>query len=163
MRRLADRILGSDNPSGVVYGVIVIGALLAAESSLHETYTETFASAALAAAVYWLAHSYSSVLGRRLAGEERLTPAALLRALAHDGAVVRGAAIPLLALLLCRLVGAEQRTAVDVAVWSAAASLVLFELLAALRSRLAPTEAAFEVAVGIAMAMAILGLKILLH
>ena len=47
-------------------GVIVIGALLAAESGLHETYLDTFASGGIAAALYWLAHAYSDVLGRRL-------------------------------------------------------------------------------------------------
>ena len=88
------------NPAGVIYGVIVIGALLAAESGRHETYLETVASAAIAAALYWLAHSYTTVLGRRLQAQERLTPAALGRALAHDWALIRGAAIPLLVLLI---------------------------------------------------------------
>jgi hypothetical protein len=163
MRRLAGWLLGSENPSGVVYGVIVIGALLAAESALHESYGEAIGSAALAVAVLWVAHAYAGVLGRRLAGEERLTPATLLRALGHDGAVLRGAAIPLLVLLVCWLLGTEQQRAVNAAVWSAAISLVVFELLAAVRSRLAPPEFALEVAVGAAMGLAILALKIVLH
>ena len=84
----------------MIYGVIVVGALLAAESGRHESFLDTIGSAVIAAGLYWLAHAYASVLGRRLATHERLTAAALMRALGHDWALVRGAAIPLLAILL---------------------------------------------------------------
>jgi hypothetical protein len=132
------------NPAGVIYGVIVIGALLAAESGNHETYLETVGSAAIAAGLYWLAHAYTTVLGRRLQNHERLTAVALWRALVHDWALIRGAAIPLLVLLVAWATGAAQATAVTAALWSAVASLVGFELLAA-------------------MGLAVLALKIVLH
>jgi hypothetical protein len=158
-----DWLVPSENPSGVVYGVIVIGALLAAESGRHEGYPDAIGSAAIAAALYWLAHAYASVLGRRLASGERLTARALARALAHDWALVRGAAIPLLALLVAWAAGAQQEAAVSAALWSAIASLVLFELIAGVRSRATPAELVLELAVGLAMGMAILVLKIILH
>jgi hypothetical protein len=41
----------------VVYGVILVGALLAAESGVHETYLDTVLSAVIATAIYWLAHA----------------------------------------------------------------------------------------------------------
>lgn len=147
----------------MIYGVILIGALLAAESGRHETYLDTVASTAIAAALYWLAHAYSGVLGRRLAKTERLTAAALLRALGHDWALVRGAAIPLLALLIAWASAASLQAAVTAALWSAVASIVAFELIAGLRSRAAPGELALELAVGVAMGMGILVLKIILH
>jgi len=153
----------SANPSGVVYGVIVIGALLAAESGRHESYLDTLLSAALAAALYWLAHAYASVLGRRLTEGERLSASALGRALAHDWSLIRGAAIPLFALVIAWLAGARQETAVTVALWSAIASLVVFELIAGLRSRASAGELVLEVGVGLAMGMGILALKIILH
>lgn len=161
--RAADWIVPAENPSGVIYGVIVIGALLAAESGRHESYLDTFGSAAIAAGLYWLAHAYASVLGRRLATHERLTAAVLMRALGHDWAMVRGAAIPLLAILLAWGAGAAQETAVNAGLWSAAGSLVVFEILAGLRSRAAPGELVLEVGVGMAMGMGILVLKIVLH
>ena len=153
----------SANASGVVYGVIVIGALLAAESGRHESYLDTLLSAALAAALYWLAHAYASVLGRRLTEDERLSASALGRALAHDWSLIRGAAIPLFALVIAWLAGARQETAVTVALWSAIASLVVFELIAGLRSRASAGELVLEVGVGLAMGMGILALKIILH
>ncbi|HYM54121.1 MAG TPA: hypothetical protein VES97_02075 [Solirubrobacteraceae bacterium] len=157
-----------ENPSGVIYGMIVIGALLAAESGRHETYLDTVGSALIAAGLYWLAHAYASVLGRRLAAHERLTAGALRRALAHDWALIRGAAIPVLVLLVAWAGGAGQDTAVTVAVWSSVVGLVAFELLAGIRSRagrssIGPGELALEVGVGMTMGLAILALRIVLH
>jgi hypothetical protein len=146
-----------------VYGVIVIGSLLAAESGRHESYLDTVVSAVIAAALYWLAHAYASVLGRRLANDERLSAGALARALAHDWALIRGAAVPLLALLLAGAAGASQEAAVTAGLWSAVASLVVFELVAGIRSRATRGELVIELAVGATMGLAILALKIVLH
>ncbi|HEX4435287.1 MAG TPA: hypothetical protein VH061_00685 [Solirubrobacteraceae bacterium] len=153
----------TENPSGAVYGVIVIGALLAAESGRHESYLDTLLSAAIAAALYWVAHSYAGVLGRRLSTGERLTLGSLLAALAHDWALIRGASIPLLALVVAALSGAAQEAAVTAAVWSSVISLATFELIAGLRSGAGRGELALEAGVGVAMGLAILALKIVLH
>jgi hypothetical protein len=141
----------------------VIGALLAAESGRHESYLDTIASAALAACLYWLAHSYAGVLGRRLRSRERLTAGALLQALIDDLALVRGAAVPLLALLLAAIAGASQETAVSIAIWVSAGSLAIFELGAGIRSGASRGEFALEVGVGVTMGVAILALKSILH
>lgn len=159
MRRLADWLIPAENPSGVVYGVMVIGALLAAESGRRETYLDTVGSAVLAAGVYWLAHAYARVLGQRLAEAERLTLDALVRALGHDWALIRGAAIPLLVLLIAWALGASQGVALSAGVWSAVASLIGLELIAGIRSQATPRELVIEVGVGITMGIAILALK----
>ncbi len=160
---LAERLLPEENPAGVVYGVIVIGALLAAESDRHESYGAAVGSAAIATTLYWLAHGYTAVLGQRLREGGRLTGRALWRALVHDWAIIRGAAIPLLALLIAWAAGAGQREGVTAAVWTAAVSLVAFELAAGIRSKASPGELTIEVGVGIAMGLAILSLKVILH
>jgi hypothetical protein len=156
-------VLPAENPSGVVYGTIMMGALLAAESGRKESYLETFASALIAACLYWLAHAYATVLGRRLSAHERLTLGGLARGLLHDWALVRGAAIPLLALLLAWATGAAQQTAVDAALYSVVASLVVFELLAGILTRATPAELALDVGVGLAMGLGVLALQIVLH
>jgi uncharacterized membrane protein (UPF0136 family) len=163
VRRALEWLIPEENPSGAIYGAIVIGALLAAESDRHETYAGTIGSAAIATALYWLAHAYASVLGRRMVTHERLTTGALVRALGHDWALVRGAAVPLVALVAAWLTGAAQQTAVNVALWSTVASLVAFEAIAGIRSHAKPAELVLEMGVGVAMGMAILALKIVLH
>src|SRR6516165_9667943 len=99
LHRAADRIAPGANPARVVYGIVVVGALLAAESGSHESFADTLGSAVIALAVYWLAHAYSDVLGRRLLAPGRLTVGLLWRALKHEWAIVEGAAIPLIALV----------------------------------------------------------------
>ena len=162
LEALADLVVPPENPGASVYGLIVIGALLAGESGRHESYLGTFAAALIAAALYWMAHAYAGVLGRRLASSERLTARALLEALVRDLALIRGASVPLLTLLVAALAGASQETAVAVAIWSVVVSLIGFELLAGLRARAAPGELLIEVGVGVAMGTAILALKIVL-
>jgi hypothetical protein len=143
--------------------VIVIGALLAAESGRHESYLDTLLSAAIAAALYWVAHSYAGVLGHRLRTGERLTIGALIAALAHDWALIRGASIPLLALVVAAVTGATQETAVTAAVWCSIVSLAAFELIAGVRSGASRAELVLEVSVGVTMGLAILALKVVLH
>ncbi len=147
----------------MIYGIVAIAALLAAESGFHETYLDTVASAAIAAALYWLAHAYAELLGRRLALRERLTVGALGRALADEAAILRGAMVPLAVLAVGWIVGVEQQTAVTAALWSAIASLLVFELVAGLRAHASARELVLEVCVGAAMGVAIIALKIVLH
>ena len=152
-----------ESPERAVYGVILSGALVAADSAVQDGYLDKIASTALALTIYWLAHAYSTVLGRRLSHEEHLSAAAISRALAHDWPIVRGGSIPLLALLVAWAAGASQTTGINAAIWAAIASLIAFELLAGLRSRSTPRELAFEGVFGIAMGLAILALKSLAH
>jgi hypothetical protein len=121
------------------------------------------ASTALALGIFWLAHSYSTILGRRLSRQEHLTAGALARALGHEWSIVRGASIPLLTLLVAWAAGASEATGVNAAVWAAVASLVVFELLAGLRAGSTPREYALEGGVGVVMGLAIFALKLLAH
>jgi hypothetical protein len=166
-RLLVDRLFGwlapGEYPAGTVYGTITIGALLAAESGLRDTYPETIGSATLALLLYWLAHSYAELLGHRLATGARLSVSELGRAFVRDWAIVRGAGAPLLALLIGWAVGAAQTTAVTAALWTCAGSLVAFELLAGLRARARPRELVLEGCVGATMGLGVIALKAILH
>jgi positive regulator of sigma E activity len=161
--RVSEWLVPERNPAGAVYGIITIGALLAAESGLRETYPQTVGSVSIAVVLYWFAHSYADVLGLRLTEQRRLTSAELWHTFVQDWSIVRGASAPLMALLIAWLAGAEQTTAVTAAVWTAVASLIAFELAAGLRARSKPRELALEVLVGATMGLALLVLRALLH
>jgi len=150
------------NPTGVVYGIILVGALMAAESGHHESYLDMIASAVVATVAYWLLHAYSSVLGTRLATGGSLNVRALWMSLVSEWAIVKGAAIPMIALLLAWATGAAQETAVTAALWSAVAGIVAFELAAGIRSHASAGELALQVGVGATMGIAILALRSLL-
>jgi hypothetical protein len=81
---LIDRVV-PENPGGVIYGVIVIGALLAAESGRHEGYADTLGSALLATGLYWLAHAYAALVGGRVTAGARLSATELARSRARLG------------------------------------------------------------------------------
>lgn len=165
--RIGERMLGwivpKRHPEGAVYGIITIGTLLAAESGLHDSYADTVASLVIAVVLYWFAHSYADVLGLRLSQERLISWGELWNTFVQDWSIVRGASVPLSALLVAWAVGASQETAVAVGVWTAAASLIVFELAAGMRSRARPVELALEVLVGATMGLAILALRALLH
>jgi hypothetical protein len=151
------------NPAGAVYGTIAIGSLLAAESGLHETYIEMLGSVLLALALYWLAHAYAELLGTRLQTRTRLSAAGLSRAVLNDWAIVRGAGLPILVLLLCWALHAGQETAVTVALWATVASLIGLELLAGLRARARPAELLREGCVGVTMGLGVIALRAIIH
>jgi hypothetical protein len=161
--RLAAWIVPEHNPAGAVYGLITLGALLAAESGLRDTYLETIGSAALAVVLYWFAHSYSDVLGLRLDEHGSFSWAELGRTFGRDWAIAKGASVPLLALLVAWVAGASQATGVTAAVWTTVACLIAFELAAGIRSHARPLELVFEVLVGASMGTGILVLRALLH
>jgi hypothetical protein len=162
LQRAAALLVPAENPAGLIYGVIAIGALLAAESGQRETYAETIGAALVAALLYWLTHAYAGLLGRRLSTGERLSASRLARELVHDWAIVRGACVPVAVMAVAWAAGAAQATAVSAALWSAIASLVVFELAAAARSRATHGELVLELGVGLALGVAIVSLKILI-
>ena len=84
-----------DNPSGVIYGTIAVGAVLAAESTRRETFSDTIEATVLILGLYWLAHTYATVAGDRLKARETLSLRRFWRALLHEGAIVKGAALPI--------------------------------------------------------------------
>jgi hypothetical protein len=161
--RLARWIVPERNPAGAVYGLITVGALLAAESGLRDTYVETVGSVSVAVLLYWFAHSYADVLGLRLSEQRRPSWEDLWHAFVQDWAIVRGASTPLLALLIAWALRTSQETAVAAGVWTTVASLIAFELAAGVRSRAKPAELTLEVLVGASMGLAILALRALLH
>jgi hypothetical protein len=87
---------------------------------------------------------------------------ALLRALISEWAIVRGAAIPLAALLLAWAAGASQASAVAIALWSDVATLIVFELLAGIQARARARELLVEAGVGVTLGVGIILLKVLL-
>lgn len=153
------RLVPAPNAGGFVFGVITIGALMAAESGRHESYPDLVLSALVAMMLYWLAHAYAELLGHRLTTGEPLSARTLGSALVHDWAIVRGAAIPLLALVIAWAAGASRESGVTAALRTAVVTIVVFELLAGIRARSTPVELLLKVGVGVMMGIAILALK----
>lgn len=161
LARAAAWVVPRASPADAVYGVITVGALLAAEGALHETYEETIGSVAIAMSLYGFAHAYAELLGLRLAARERPTRRAYASAFARGISVLEGASLPLVALLVAWAVDAPLGSAVTAAIWTAIASLVALELAAGVRAQAGLGELAVDAAVGVAIGLGILALKAL--
>jgi hypothetical protein len=151
------------NPARFVYGTVVVGSLLAAESAQRETYLETVAAVVLALLVYWLAHSYAEFTARRLAGTARLTLSALGRSMAHEAPLLLGALLPLLALVASWIARAALTTAITAAIWTSVAMTATIEIVAALRAHLSAPAVVLQSAIGVLLGVLVIAIKLVLH
>ena len=152
-----------DNPSGVIYGTIAVGAVLAAESTRRETFGDTIEATAVVLALYWLAHTYAAVVGDRLKTRDTLSADALWRALLREAAILKGAVIPIVVLAILWAAGISLATGVTGALWSSAAALVLFEIIATVRSRVSGVQGLFQIVVGALLGAGVLLVRVVLH
>jgi hypothetical protein len=161
LRRAAIWVVPGSNPVDAVYGIVTVGALLAAEGAIHETYPETVGSVAIVMSLYGFAHVYAELLGTRLTAQARpgreLWGPALVRGLA----VLEGASLPLVTLLVAWISGVALGDATTAAIWTAVASLIVLELAAGILSRSRPVQLVIDACVGAAMGLGILALKAL--
>lgn len=151
------------NAGGLIYGTLVVGALLSAESTRHETYAATIGAVVLALALYSLTHAYSDLAEERLERHVPLTLAALGRTLLHELTIDAGAVVPLLTLLIAWAVGANLGTAVTAAIWASAGVIVVIEVIAAVRAEITGRRLAIQIAAGVLFGLGVILLQVILH
>jgi hypothetical protein len=152
-----------ENPSGVIYGTLAVGAVLAAESSRRETFPDTIEATVIVLGLYWLAHTYATVVGDRLKDRDTLSMSRFWDAFVHEGAIVKGALIPIAVLALLWAAGVSLQTGVTAAVWSSAASLVAFEVLATVRSQVTGVRRLVQIVMGALLGAGVLLVRVILH
>jgi len=151
------------NPRDLVYGVIAVGAMLAAESAGRETYPKTVAAVVVTLVLYWLAHSYAEVAGERLREGGRLTARRLFVTMLNETPILLGAVLPLIAVLICWWADVNLSDAEAAAVWTAAGLVLALELTAGLRARLSGLELLLQALTGAMLGLLIILLRALLH
>jgi hypothetical protein len=147
----------------MVYGTIVVGAVLAAEAAQRETYAETIGGVVLAVLLYTLAHAYAQSATRRLRDRQPLTAAGFRGSLVSELAILAGAALPLLALILSGIAGAKLSTAVAAGIWTSVALVVLIEFSAGIRAGARGRELAAQTAVGVVLGLLVIAMRAVMH
>ncbi len=150
------------NPGAAVYGTIMVGVLLAAEAADRESYADTVGAVVIALLLFWLAHAYSRLAEQRLQRNQPLTPAGAARVLAEELMIIAGAAVPLLVELICWALGVRLTSAVTAALWTAAAMIVIIEVLAAVRADLTGWALVVQTAVGALFGLLVIALHLVL-
>jgi hypothetical protein len=137
--------------------------LIAAEDPAVETYPKLVEGTIVAIALYWFAHSYAHILGRRFTTRRPIARHDIINAFVRESALVWGATTPLLTLLASWLIGAKLETAVTAALWTAALTLFMFEVIAGIRTGLSRIALAGNAIIGAGLGAALLAIKMILH
>ncbi len=151
------------NVRASVYGLITVGAVLAAESASRETYGETVGAVALALILYWLADSYAELVAQRVREAERLTAEGMGRMLLHELPIVLGGAPPLVAVVIAWAAGAGLDTALVASLLTTAVAILVTEVVARVQADLSGRELVVQTFVGTALGLCVLGLRLVLH
>jgi hypothetical protein len=154
---------GSYNYGSAVYGLITVSALLVAESAAKETYGETVLGVLIALLLYWMAHAYSEFVSWRAEGWVQLNRAGIRRMLRRELPILVGAVPPILAVLIAWPAGASLSSAITIAAWTAAATILVAEVIAGLQAELSGRELVLQALVGTGLGVLILVLKLVLH
>jgi hypothetical protein len=161
-RRTLAALSPERNLSGTIYGTITAGALLAAESAYRQTLLQAASALGTTLALYWLAHTYASLLEQRLRTAQRWTARDFVTGLLHEWPIVQGAFIPMIVLIASAAAGASVRAAEYTALASSAALLLVLEVVAGRRTKVKGAVAMADVAVGIVLAAGLIVVKALL-
>jgi hypothetical protein len=163
LRQAVDKLPLPENPGGLVYGTILIAALLSAESAKVETYWETLAGVALTEIIYWLALSYSEFAGARAADGKPFTFSGFRRSAQHEFAVSEGALVPILVLVGCWIAGVGLHNGIRFSIWASAVMIVLAELVIGVRSNQHGRELAISAGLGVVFGLLVISLRLILH
>jgi hypothetical protein len=163
LRDTVDRLPLPTNPGGLVYGTILIAALLSAEAVKVETYFETLAGVAVTEIIYWMALSYSEFAGHRIAEGEAFNVAGFWRSAQHELAVSEGALVPVLVLVGCWIGGVDLFNGIRFAIWSSAVVIVIGEVVIGVRSNQHGRELAVSAALGVVFGLLVISLRLILH
>jgi len=153
----------TSNAGAAIYGLIIVSVLLAAESARRETYLKTIAAVALTLVLYWLAHSYASLVSWQVREGRRLSVARFGWTMVHEVPLLAGAAVPLLTVAIAWGLGADLHTALLAATWADIATIMAVQVFAGVRAELSGRELLGQVLLGGALGVLILLLRLALH
>ena len=151
------------NPGGLVYGTILVAALLATESAARENYLDTVLAVCAALVAYWMTIMYADLAGERLEHGEPITLRLIGRLAGHELPLLAGAGIELAILLGFWAAGSALQTAVTVDTWCAAGVIVLTEIVTAIRAELRGRQLLAQTTLGALIGLLVIAIRLLLH
>jgi hypothetical protein len=156
------------NPARAIYGTILVMAVITALS--HDdsvTSAQLIAGVLATTLVFWVAHVYAEVLGRRVAGEgeEEGRPrwADVVAAARGEWPLVEAALLPVLALVVGLVGLVETQTAVWIATGAGVVELFGYGISAGRRLKLSVGGTVVVGVVNGALGLVIVALKVLVH
>jgi hypothetical protein len=153
------------NPARAIYGTILVMAVITALSHDDNVGSGELIVAVLATTfVFWIAHVYAEVLGRRVEGEGgRPTFATIAVAARGEWPLVEAALLPVLCLLVGVVGVVETDTAVSIAIGAGVVELFAYGIAAGRRLHLSTGATIVVGVVNGAIGLLVVLLKVLVH
>lgn len=150
--------------AAALYGVILATALTAAYSEYSGTDAGEIALAVVVTGiVFWLAHAYAAVVARGLVRESRFSWRGVGLALGEEVPLLVGTAPPVLALLLAPIGILSEYHAENVAIATGVGTLAIVGFVAGHRQQAGAGRTLVMTIVSLAMGLAIVALKAIVH
>ena len=167
---LLKRVASQSVPAGI-YGTIICASILTAAGP-DKSSLKLAISVVLTLLVYWLAERYSEVLGLASSPDHagpyesathRITAAHVRHVLGSGWAMIQASVTPLIVLLVCRLLGAGNETAANIALGYTVVLLALLGWLAATRASLTGWARVAAAGFSVLLGLLVVALKASLH
>lgn len=147
---------------GAITGTVVCAAAIAYGAGHLDSLGHLCLAILGTVAVYWLAHLHAVTLGSSLTHRHHPLDA-LRHALAETAPLAGASVVPLIALLLCRLAGAELRVAAWVALIATIGLLAVYSYVAGSRGGLDAGGRLVSACAGAGIGVLVALLKVVLH
>ena len=151
------------NPAGAVYGTVIAGSVIAAESAGGVELLRLSLVVIVTLFVYWAAHVYAELLSRRILLARAPSGAEALELLKEETSIIGASLVPLSVLLMAAGLGASDDAAVNTSMWSIVVLLAGWAWVAGRRSNLHGLELGGYVVLSGAIGCMTVVLKLLLH
>ncbi|HET8987289.1 MAG TPA: hypothetical protein VFN43_02170 [Humibacillus sp.] len=162
-RHQAGEWVASRHPAGILYGVIITGAVLSATAG-HETSARRIVATVLfVLGVYWLADVYVRAFAHQFQDGRDTLPHRLASAASHESSVLLGGVPALGTFTIATALGASPNTAADIALWLTVVVLGSLAYLAARYAGSTVREATIEAALAGMLGVLMVVSKSLLH
>jgi hypothetical protein len=142
--------------------MVTVGAVIAVESANALPPLRDIAAVVIVILVYWLAHSYSTVMGRLYRSRRTWSWAEVRATLAREAAIMRGAGVPIVVMLLFELFGAPSAMVTWAGLATVLVLLVVFQGAAAQRAGMRGLMMLAQMGIGLSFGLALIGLKYVL-
>lgn len=155
--------VGDSNATAALYGAVVSAGLLSVADEDGTPMTELLLGAAGILVVFWLAHSYTHVLGTRPANAAGTLMSHMLQNMRHEFPLVLGGLPALIVVGVCVAAGVHPETAVSVAILGTGVVLTLGGFVYGRRCGARGWDLARETITGALLGGIVLALEVFSH
>jgi hypothetical protein len=152
------------NPARAIYGTILVMAVISGLSHDEDIGSaELIAAVAATTLVFWIAHVYAEILGRRLEGEGQFSWGSMRAVMRGEWPIVEAALLPVLALLIGVVGLVDTDTAVNIAIGAGVVELFAWGIAAGRKLELSTGATLVAGVVNGGLGLVIVLLKVLVH